>query len=92
MKPYEPVIGRKYTITHSDETAELFVAGDGIAIPQLAYNTQLGHLLAVWSTRYVGTSPASPLPFICYHLLPKTYHLSASYLHYCNYQYNLIIR
>lgn len=25
MKPYEPVIGRKYTITHSDETAELFV-------------------------------------------------------------------
>ena len=25
MKPYEPVIGRKYTITHSDETADLFV-------------------------------------------------------------------
>lgn len=25
MKPYEPVIGRKYTITHSDTTAELFV-------------------------------------------------------------------
>ena len=25
MKPYEPIIGRKYTITHSDETAELFV-------------------------------------------------------------------
>ena len=25
MSPYEPVIGRKYTITHSDETADLFV-------------------------------------------------------------------
>ncbi len=25
MKPYEPVTGRKYTITHSDITAELFV-------------------------------------------------------------------
>ncbi len=25
MKPYEPVIDRKYTITHSDITAELFV-------------------------------------------------------------------
>ncbi len=25
MKPYEPVRGRKYTITHSDITAELFV-------------------------------------------------------------------
>lgn len=25
MKPYEPVIGRKYTITHSDATADLFV-------------------------------------------------------------------
>jgi len=25
MKPYEPVMGRKYTITHSDTTAELFV-------------------------------------------------------------------
>jgi hypothetical protein len=25
IKPYEPVIGRKYTITHSDTTAELFV-------------------------------------------------------------------
>lgn len=25
MKPYEPVINRKYTITHSDTTAELFV-------------------------------------------------------------------
>ena len=25
MKPYEPVSGRKYTITHSDTTAELFV-------------------------------------------------------------------
>ena len=25
IKPYEPVIGRKYTITHSDATAELFV-------------------------------------------------------------------
>lgn len=25
MKPYEPVEGRKYTITHSDTTAELFV-------------------------------------------------------------------
>ena len=25
MKPYEPVLGRKYTITHSDTTAELFV-------------------------------------------------------------------
>ncbi|MDF2952276.1 MAG: staygreen family protein [Anaerocolumna sp.] len=25
MIPYEPVIGRKYTITHSDTTAELFV-------------------------------------------------------------------
>lgn len=25
MKPYEPIMGRKYTITHSDTTAELFV-------------------------------------------------------------------
>lgn len=25
MKPYEPVMGRKYTITHSDLTADLFV-------------------------------------------------------------------
>lgn len=25
MKPYEPVMNRKYTITHSDRTAELFV-------------------------------------------------------------------
>jgi hypothetical protein len=25
MKPYEPVMSRKYTITHSDITAELFV-------------------------------------------------------------------
>jgi hypothetical protein len=25
MKPYEPVLSRKYTITHSDTTAELFV-------------------------------------------------------------------
>ncbi len=25
MKPYEPVMERKYTITHSDITAELFV-------------------------------------------------------------------
>lgn len=25
MKPYEPIIDRKYTITHSDITAELFV-------------------------------------------------------------------
>lgn len=25
MNPYEPVLGRKYTITHSDTTAELFV-------------------------------------------------------------------
>ena len=25
MKPYEPVLNRKYTITHSDTTAELFV-------------------------------------------------------------------
>jgi hypothetical protein len=25
MKPYEPIRGRKYTITHSDTTAELFV-------------------------------------------------------------------
>jgi len=25
MKPYEPVMGRKYTITHSDTSAELFV-------------------------------------------------------------------
>lgn len=25
MRPYEPVMGRKYTITHSDITAELFV-------------------------------------------------------------------
>jgi hypothetical protein len=25
MKPYEPVLGRKYTITHSDTTAQLFV-------------------------------------------------------------------
>lgn len=25
MKPYEPVMDRKYTITHSDKTAELFV-------------------------------------------------------------------
>lgn len=25
MKPYEPVMSRKYTITHSDTTAELFV-------------------------------------------------------------------
>lgn len=24
-KPYEPVVGRKYTITHSDTTGELFV-------------------------------------------------------------------
>ena len=24
MKPYDPVMGRKYTITHSDTTAELF--------------------------------------------------------------------
>ncbi len=28
MKPYEPVIGRKYTITHSDTTAELFTFVD----------------------------------------------------------------
>ena len=25
MKPYEPVTGRKYTITHSDTTGEIFV-------------------------------------------------------------------
>ncbi len=25
MSPYEPVIGRKHTITHLDETADLFV-------------------------------------------------------------------
>ncbi|MGE5627467.1 MAG: staygreen family protein [Solirubrobacterales bacterium] len=25
IKPYKPVLGRKYTITHSDTTAELFV-------------------------------------------------------------------
>lgn len=25
IKPYDPVMGRKYTITHSDTTAELFV-------------------------------------------------------------------
>lgn len=25
IKPYEPILGRKYTITHSDTTAELFV-------------------------------------------------------------------
>ncbi len=25
MKPYEPIMSRKYTITHSDTTAELFV-------------------------------------------------------------------
>lgn len=25
MKPYKPVLGRKYTITHSDTTAQLFV-------------------------------------------------------------------
>lgn len=25
MKPYEPVLGRRYTITHSDTTAELYV-------------------------------------------------------------------
>ncbi len=25
MKPYDPITGRKYTITHSDTTAELFV-------------------------------------------------------------------
>lgn len=25
MNPYDPVMGRKYTITHSDTTAELFV-------------------------------------------------------------------
>ncbi|KAF5037126.1 Staygreen protein [anaerobic digester metagenome] len=25
MEPYEPVLGRKYTITHSDTTGELFV-------------------------------------------------------------------
>lgn len=25
MTPYNPIIGRKYTITHSDITAELFV-------------------------------------------------------------------
>lgn len=25
MNPYEPVMGRRYTITHSDTTAELFV-------------------------------------------------------------------
>ncbi len=25
MKPYEPIMNRKYTITHSDTTAELFV-------------------------------------------------------------------
>lgn len=25
MKPYSPITGRKYTITHSDTTAELFV-------------------------------------------------------------------
>lgn len=25
IKPYEPVTGRKYTITHSDTTAEMFV-------------------------------------------------------------------
>jgi hypothetical protein len=25
LSPYEPVLGRKYTITHSDTTAELFV-------------------------------------------------------------------
>lgn len=25
IKPYEPVTGRKYTVTHSDTTAELFV-------------------------------------------------------------------
>lgn len=25
MRPYEPVLGRKYTITHSDTTGELFV-------------------------------------------------------------------
>ena len=28
MRPYEPVKGRKYTITHSDVTAELFVFVD----------------------------------------------------------------
>ena len=28
MMPYEPVIGRKYTITHSDTTAELFTFVD----------------------------------------------------------------
>lgn len=25
MTPYNPIIGRKYTVTHSDKTAELFV-------------------------------------------------------------------
>lgn len=25
MKPYSPIVGRRYTITHSDTTAELFV-------------------------------------------------------------------
>jgi len=25
MKPCDPVIGRKYTVTHSDTTADLFV-------------------------------------------------------------------
>lgn len=28
MHPYEPIMGRKYTITHSDTTAELFVFVD----------------------------------------------------------------
>lgn len=36
MKPYDPVLGRKYTITHSDITAELFVfIADNYAIDQV---------------------------------------------------------
>ena len=36
MKPYEPVIDRKYTITHSDTTAELFVfVGENYAEDQV---------------------------------------------------------
>lgn len=36
MKPYDPVAGRKYTITHSDTSAELFVfVGESYAQDQI---------------------------------------------------------
>lgn len=51
--------------TPSSDAIFFTTAGDGVAVPQLAYNTQLEQFLAVWSARYGVGSSSTWIDDIC---------------------------